>query len=542
MMRPIPVEEHPSQLGDQPDALDEIVDEESDSSAAELTTTDEDEECIELCPHCEESIYYNTFFEPTSRSREQLRSGYAPSAHSCRRLNERADAAEEQAAQLYDETKRLESTLKELRHRRRLLVRFSKEQRALASPIRRLPFELLLEIFRHACIDSNLLFPVHVRGLTAASLSCICHRWRRILLENSILWTFQIVLDDRVYFYQDWHDLTSRDVQRFGQVLKLYLDHLGSHTYALKLCGPWRTRVDDVICDFDLGREVDILPAFIFRNLSRCRSIEAPDTAIRYLGAYAPSDMIMEHLEDVIVLYNDEDTGHAGVHPLFRHAPRLKFWKQQEEDYCATPAALSQLVHLEMKWMNAARVHTIISHCLRLQYCNVSLYTLSDTVDPATYGSSFTLPHLETLQVSVNPSRTTLERLFSALSAPRLKHARFFYAPDDRTDDDLLMENGPHWPQQAFDALLQRSKCRLMSLELLGISLSQPEVGRLRVVLPMSGSELRFEPEPPEPNTKFSSGSSSVRPLPSRFRFRFGHRWICSNLFEPEPPPRAFKP
>ena len=175
-MRPIPAE-HPSQPGDQPDAstdeeamsLDETADEELESSSDQLTTTDENEEPIELCPYCEESISYNTIFEPTLHSREQLRSGYTPSAHSCRRLIERAEAAEEQAAQLYDETRRLQSLMKELHHRRRLLVRFSKEQRALASPIRRLPTELLLDIFRRACVDSILLFPAGRSELTAAS-------------------------------------------------------------------------------------------------------------------------------------------------------------------------------------------------------------------------------------------------------------------------------------------------------------------------------------------------------------------------------------
>ncbi|KAL1755758.1 hypothetical protein FB107DRAFT_212860 [Schizophyllum commune] len=496
-MRPIPAE-HPSQLGDQPDAstdeeamsLDETADEESESSSDELTTTDEDEESIELCPYCEESISYNTFFEPTLHSREQLRSGYAPSAHSCRRLIERAEAAEEQAAQLYDETRRLQSLMKELHHRRRLLVRFSKEQRALASPIRRLPTELLLDIFRRACLDSILLFPVGRSELTAASLSCICHRWRRILLENSVLWTFQVILDDRIYFHQDWHQLTSRHVTQFGQVLELYLHHSSTHPYALKLCGPLRATVD--ICDdLDLEREVDILPAIIFKNLSRCRSIEAPDRAIRYLGVQAPLNVIMEHLEAVTVA-DSEDTVRAEPHSLFRHTPRLRVWKQLQEEYRAMPAALSNLVHLEMEWSNAVRVHAIISQCPRLEHCNISLYTLSDAVDPSAYVSSFTLPYLETLQVTVNPPRATLRRLFGALSAPRLKHARFYHAANDCRDFDLLSEDGPHWPQQDFVALLRRSNCRLVSLELLSISLTLQEASCLREQLPTKTKLIIF--------------------------------------------------
>ncbi|KAI5824500.1 hypothetical protein K523DRAFT_420752 [Schizophyllum commune Tattone D] len=388
-MRPIPAE-HPSQPGDQPDAstdeeamsLDETADEESESSSDELTTTDEDEESIELCPYCEDSVSYNTFFEPTLHSREQLRSGYTPSAHSCRRLIERAEAAEEQAAQLYDETRRLQSLMKELHHRRRLL---------------------------------------------------------------------------------------------FGQALELYL-------YALKLCGPLRATVD--ICDdLDLEREVDILPAIIFKNLSRCRSIEAPDRAIRYLGVQAPLNVIMEHLEAVTVT-DSEDTVRAEPHSLFRHTPRLKVWKQLQEEYRAMPAALSNLVHLEMEWSNAVRVHAIISQCPRLEHCNISLYTLSDAVDPSAYVSSFTLPYLETLQVMVSPPRATLRRLFGALSAPRLKHASFYHVASDYLDFDLLLEDGAHWPQQDFYALLRRSNCRLTSLELLAISLTQQEVSRLREQLP----------------------------------------------------------
>ncbi|KAJ7671918.1 hypothetical protein B0H17DRAFT_947968, partial [Mycena rosella] len=94
-------------------------------------------------------------------------------------------SAEEDLAQLDRDLARAQKTVNTLTKSRKSLRAFIASERALLSPIRALPRELLAEIFVH----HSSIFPTH-RDCIAASLAAsqVCALWRRVAQATSALW------------------------------------------------------------------------------------------------------------------------------------------------------------------------------------------------------------------------------------------------------------------------------------------------------------------------------------------------------------------
>ena len=88
--------------------------------------------------------------------------------------------AEQQAHTLASEIDRLLSLAQELSAHRQRLLDFAAQQRAIITPVRRLPDEILEQIFRLACAGVVFTYPLSKPMLTAVAISHVCHRWRTI--------------------------------------------------------------------------------------------------------------------------------------------------------------------------------------------------------------------------------------------------------------------------------------------------------------------------------------------------------------------------
>ncbi|KZP22093.1 hypothetical protein FIBSPDRAFT_687916, partial [Athelia psychrophila] len=82
-------------------------------------------------------------------------------------------------SQLDQDILRLENTLHELRRKRDEMKSFTLAHKTLVSPIRRVPPEIITEVFLHSA-DGNLGSPL--------LLASICSRWRSIALSSPQLW------------------------------------------------------------------------------------------------------------------------------------------------------------------------------------------------------------------------------------------------------------------------------------------------------------------------------------------------------------------
>ncbi|KAF9265532.1 hypothetical protein L218DRAFT_898335, partial [Marasmius fiardii PR-910] len=78
----------------------------------------------------------------------------------------------------------LEETLSKLKTERESLQKYVVQHRALLTPFRRLPDELISEIFVQ-CLD---LYPVRSTKHAPLLLTTICKSWRRVALKTPHLW------------------------------------------------------------------------------------------------------------------------------------------------------------------------------------------------------------------------------------------------------------------------------------------------------------------------------------------------------------------
>ncbi|THU88165.1 hypothetical protein K435DRAFT_680403, partial [Dendrothele bispora CBS 962.96] len=92
----------------------------------------------------------------------------------------------------YDaEIETLEGVLEELRKRKSEIQRYSDERRNLLSPIRKVPIEILGEIFAASCGDNGLLITTVPEGKISAPtlvLSHVCSLWRNFVISTPSLW------------------------------------------------------------------------------------------------------------------------------------------------------------------------------------------------------------------------------------------------------------------------------------------------------------------------------------------------------------------
>lgn len=97
--------------------------------------------------------------------------------------------------------------------------------RALQSPIRKLPDELLSEILQHQdnLIYSHYRSPSDIEAPMTVVASQVCHRWRELVEGSQILWSKFTV------------DISLRAVPNFEDTLCRFLDRSGRHPLDLSL-------------------------------------------------------------------------------------------------------------------------------------------------------------------------------------------------------------------------------------------------------------------------------------------------------------------
>lgn len=76
-----------------------------------------------------------------------------------------------------------------LQNKREELKRHASRYASFSSPVRRLPAEILLQIFRNACHDTDMIVSRYTKQkLVALNLGQVCSYWRNIVLSNEELW------------------------------------------------------------------------------------------------------------------------------------------------------------------------------------------------------------------------------------------------------------------------------------------------------------------------------------------------------------------
>ncbi|THU98838.1 hypothetical protein K435DRAFT_752538, partial [Dendrothele bispora CBS 962.96] len=120
-----------------------------------------------------------------------LRSTWTPSESDASQIEREIANSSSDIAKYDAEIETLEGVLEELRRRKSEIQRYSDERRNLLSPIRKLPNEILGEIFAASCGDYGLLITTARKGKISAPtlvLSHVCSLWRNFVISTPSLW------------------------------------------------------------------------------------------------------------------------------------------------------------------------------------------------------------------------------------------------------------------------------------------------------------------------------------------------------------------
>ncbi|KAL0072290.1 hypothetical protein AAF712_000052 [Marasmius tenuissimus] len=184
----------------------------------ETPSLDSPLQSVVTCDHCKHRFVVPNLNQTVPLPTNAVRSDYVPADEQVRQTAEQLEKDEE-TVRLYDEEiSRLETVLKTLMEGKKRVKRRMEERRAMMSAIRRLPNEVLSEIFYHSVPPGEYSFSADHRGVRARTLniSHVCSRWRNIINAIPKLWSsFHIDL------YKIKHPVSS--------IIKLYVNRSREH-------------------------------------------------------------------------------------------------------------------------------------------------------------------------------------------------------------------------------------------------------------------------------------------------------------------------
>ncbi|KAK1222044.1 hypothetical protein PQX77_015143 [Marasmius sp. AFHP31] len=171
-----------------------------------------------ICDYCKHQFVVPDLNQTPALPMNTLRSDYIPPDEQVLQTRKQLKKDEEVFSLYDEEITRLQTVLGKLVERKNLVEKRMKERRALVSAIRRLPNEILSEIF-HSCVPPGVYsFSADRTGVRtrALDISQICSRWRTVINAIPKLWSsFHIDL------YKIKHDVSS--------IIGIYIDRSQEH-------------------------------------------------------------------------------------------------------------------------------------------------------------------------------------------------------------------------------------------------------------------------------------------------------------------------
>ncbi|KAK0185213.1 hypothetical protein F5146DRAFT_198914 [Armillaria mellea] len=353
----------------------------------------------------------------------------------------------DEMTRLNSEMERVQSLMEEIEKERELLQARIKRYTALISPVRRLPPEILMEIFDLVLSsDQWSLFLRLNEGPWL--LGRICSQWRQVINSTPRLWTtFRIVYGIE----------SSAKCCPIGAVdlLKTAIARCGANTISFNL------KLDDDSED-DAGG-IDILQELILHS-DRWKIAEFYNLDPELLPLLAPIRGHLSSLETLIF-----DSSPYGIDPdlvdplnAFEIAPMLREVQRSNVGFRMT-LPLNQLTRYKDRWGDSAeeyyegsalnRLH-ILKECPNLLHLEF-IHGLPDN-------TARTLANLPIQHHSLRTLHVCDDLFFDSLILPSLEELQV------KMKDDLL-ERCPPKVYIAVRAFLQRSACPLQKLSLLDI-------------------------------------------------------------------------
>jgi hypothetical protein len=479
-----------------------------------------------MCPNCGVSVGMGTYGEHSypSLSPNTLNSNNAieSSSHMRSQYSKTIAGIETGISKLDDEMYRLQMVMVQLAGERQSLERSLEEYRSMVAPIRRIPLDVLSEIF-FFCADSSSsgsnsnskCFDVTQAPL---QLSFVCNKWRRLAISMSQLWSSISLQGGHEYFLSPGGFnmyYSKRSIRT--DMLSTWLLRSGSSPLTLVIDPTWL--------------EHDALTSYIailIPHSHRWRDVTftLDEKHWKMLSAVKGHLPQLEKI-DVDVSGNPSDDYDIPL-DIFEVAPKLHtITMQYNVDSSDWLVPWDQLKCLHFNLHFPMSLPWILESCPNLARCTVDVYRLDDTLDNLDHSSLASLHLIQFVE-------EYLDVLFNILTLRALRDLDI--AGPSRSNPSLVL------PQNAVASMLDRSSCNLQRLrlfcvgftsdELVAILQAQPSLVELVIHEPTSPivSKQLLERMTHHISQSVSTGSPLVVPNLKRLelfaRFAFGNQVI----------------
>ncbi len=332
----------------------------------------------------------------------------------------------------YDaEIKELEETLAYLKHRRTELAHNVSVYKTYLAPIRRLPVELLCQIFLEACavgdrfpiIGNDIRETFQSHSQTALRIASVCSYWRSVSLSIPPLWSVMFIDAD--------DDNLSRSTRK---LLSLYQQRSCAKPIHLGISAqPCLHESDDIPMLSYMSLKTIFSPSPSLLNLSSCRSFifNMNLASSSDLALPSPGFVSLERL-DLLGFVDDSDVTIATtLSSLFHDAPRLRelhlhdTWSETLQYVGINCSAIRTLwfeqYESDSQWDNTVRILGSFPSLDVLVFYRGWFENITATV---------TIPSVRVLRICAE--KRTPARLLHVLTLPDLRRLEIF---DDEKSD-----------------------------------------------------------------------------------------------------------
>lgn len=358
-------------------------------------------------------------------------------------------------SKLDDEMSRLQMVMGQLAAERQSLERSLEEHRSIVAPIRRIPLDVLSEIFIFCADNSGSNSNSKCFDVTQApmQLSFVCNKWRRLAISISQLWS-SISLKGGCEFVSSSgasHTyLFDRTIQT--DMLSTWLLRSGS--------SPLTLDIDALLLKHDtLTSCITIMIPHSHRWRDVTFALDEEHWGM--LSAVKGQLPQLERL-DAEILGDLPDDGFNIPLDIFKVAPKLHtITMQSNVDSSDWLVPLKQLRSFHFNLHFAMSFPWILQECSNLKCCTVDICSMYNTLDDLDHSSLVSL-HL------VLHIRGHLDVLFNSLTLRALQDLDVSQPLD--ADSTLVL------PQNAVASMLDRSSCNLQRLRLCYVELTSDEL------------------------------------------------------------------